>query len=125
MEISGKNAAMAIIKIFDDHRVRDGGRLMVSDIATEWKATGLRKSDIVEGIREGIELGSFALEQTGDGPLLTLLNRLAVMKGKGANDLERTWDSARALATKIKAAKRKPSPAPPASERRHKHKPVR
>ena len=114
---------MAIIKIFDENHVRDGGRLTVNDIATEWKATGLRKSDIVEGIREGLELGSFALEQSDDGPMLTLLNRLSVMKGKGADDLLRTWDSALALAAQIKATKRKPSPAPPTSERRH--KPVR
>lgn len=111
---------MAIIKIFDDNRVRDGGRLMVSDIATEWKATGLRKSDIVEGIREGLELGSFALEQTEDGPMLTLLNRLSAMKGKGANVLESKWDAAVAATLQLKAAKRKPSPAPPASDRRNK-----
>ena len=118
MKISGLTAALAILKIMGDNRVPLGGWLTVTDIAEAWKATGMRKSDIVAGIEEGIALSAFKLEQTDDGPTLQLLSKTTLIEGGGSNLLESKIKASDAESLQNKAAKRKAAPAPATDRRR-------
>ena len=118
MRIPSLTAALAILRIMGDNRVPLGGWLTVTDIAEAWKATGLRKADIVAGIEEGIALGAFKLEQTEDGPTLQLLSKTKLIEGGGSNLLESKMKAADAESLQNKAARRKAAPAPAADRRR-------
>lgn len=118
MKISGHTAAFAISKIFEGNRVPKGGRLLHSDLAADWKQTGLRLSDLNEGVRIGVEFGAFGVEQTEDGPCITFLDEEALLKSQDRNALAAEWDAHQAQSTQQKASRRKVTGQVPSNDRR-------
>lgn len=62
----------SVLQIFLDYRVPAGGRLMFSDLRETWPASGMRQSDLVEGLKHLVFDGLLELEDEAAGPTLVL-----------------------------------------------------
>lgn len=119
MKVTGHSAALAVSAIFERLGVNMGGRLLLTELAEEWKTSGMRFNDLELGVRQGVEWAAFGVEQTEDGPCISYLSKKPLLEGRDDNPLLAKVKAEDARAVQAKAAKRKPG-STPGTERRRK-----
>lgn len=62
----------AVLQLFADLDVTAGGHLSMDSLRAEWPRMRLRRSDLVQGVRELIFAGHLELDEDGAGALLIL-----------------------------------------------------
>lgn len=73
MLVLKRSFVLTLLDIFQRLGVYVGGRLSYDDLASEWAATGFRRSDFDTAIDEAIAWGVVALEDGAGGPAVKLL----------------------------------------------------
>jgi len=62
----------AVLQVFADLQVTAGGHLSMDCLRTEWPRMRLRRSDLVQGVRELVFAGHLELDEDFEGALLIL-----------------------------------------------------
>lgn len=98
----------AVLRIFADRQVPVGGQLTLEDLRAGWPESGLRRSDLVQGVRALVFDGELELDEESCGPVLILTPR-------GHERLLRQAPRSRGVWALLAPKK----PAPASSLRRH------
>ena len=72
MKITQERIEKAVLQIFSDFSIPSGGRLLFTDLRLEWPKTGLRSSDLIQGVKALTFNGELELDDTSEGPVFIL-----------------------------------------------------
>ena len=72
MKISQERIEKAVLQIFSDFSIPSGGRLLFTDLRLEWPKTGLRSTDLIQGVKALTFNGELELDDTSEGPVFIL-----------------------------------------------------